>query len=51
MPLSYIVEVLSNVVFKALPVGIGVEVLTDVFINVSAAVKTASKFSILAIYE
>ena len=41
---SYFVEVLCDAVAEALYVGIGVEVLADVNLNVSAAVMTALEF-------
>ena len=41
---SYLVEVLSDIVVKALAISIGVEMLADVNVNVSAAVITALEF-------
>ena len=44
MPESYFIEVLSDVLIEALTIGIIVEVLTDVNVNVSAAVMTGLKY-------
>ena len=46
VPVAYflVLEVLSDLVVEALAVGIGVEVLDDVNVNVSAAVMTALEF-------
>ena len=41
VPLSYLVEVLSDVVVETLAIDIGVEVLADMNVTVSAAVMTA----------
>ena len=41
VPLSYLVEVLSDVVVETLAIDIGVEVLADMNVTISAAVMTA----------
>ena len=45
VPVSYLLEVLSDMMVGALAVGIGAEVLGDLDVNVSAAVMTALEFS------
>ena len=45
MPVSCFVEVLSDVVVKALAVGIATDVLPDMNLNVLAVIMTALEFS------
>ena len=46
VPVSYLVDMLSDVAFESLAGGIGVEVLAGVNTNVSAAMMTALEFPI-----
>ena len=44
VPILYFVKVISEMVFKALAVSMGVEVLTDVDVNVSVVTMTLLEF-------